>query len=189
MNKSGLFVMSGPSGAGKTTLVNLLLNKYKNNFCFSVSHTSRLPREGEKNGIDYFFISKDEFENGIKKDIYLEYATVHGNYYGTSKEQIDSYIKKGINCILDIDVQGAITLMNKKVNAIYIFIAPPSIEDLKKRLYSRSTDTNEVIEKRLKTAISELEKKDIYDYIIINDNLDRAFKELENIVLSGKSKK
>jgi len=180
--KGKLIVISGPSGAGKSTLLKMLLEKYKDKFRFSVSFTSRKPRIGEKDGEDYFFISQEEFEKNIKENIFLEWAVVHGNYYGTSKKYIEDIINSGFICILDIDVQGALNLMNKKIEALYIFISPPSIEILKERLLKRNTDTLETIERRIKNAENEMKYKDYYNHIVINDEIDRAFKELEDII-------
>jgi guanylate kinase len=183
LNKGILFVISGPSGAGKSSLIKEVLRRHKEKLGFSVSCTSRKIREGEKEGIDYFFISEDDFREKIDKDIFLEWAYVHGNYYGTSKEYIESIIIQGKNCILDIDVQGALILMDKKIEATYIFVAPPSIESLRKRLMQRGTDVRETIELRVKNAELELKFTNKYQYIVINDNFDRALSELENIIL------
>jgi len=184
IKKGRLIVISGPSGAGKSTLLKMLLEKYKGSLKFSVSFTSREPRVGEIDGQDYFFISQEQFEKDIKDDIFLEWAVVHGNYYGTSKKYIEDIINCGIDCILDIDVQGALNLMNKKIDALYIFIAPPSIEELKKRLLNRNTDTLETIEKRIKNAENEMKYKDYYNYVVVNDDLNEAFKKLERIVFN-----
>ena len=131
-----------------------------------------------------FFVAKEDFEEDIKKDLFLEYAVVHGNYYGTSKTFIENVIKSGKECLLDIDVQGGLNLMSRKIDAMYIFIAPPSFEVLKERLFNRSTDSEDVIEKRLKNAKFELEQKEKYDYIVINDELDRAYEELKKIIFN-----
>lgn len=181
-NNGRLIVISGPSGAGKSTLLKRLLEKYKDRLKFSVSFTSRRPRVGEKDGEDYFFVSQEQFEKDIKDNIFLEWAIVHGNYYGTSKKYIEDIINSGFDCILDIDVQGGLNLMNKKIDALYIFISPPSIDVLKERLLKRSTDTLETIEKRIKNAENEIKYKDYYQYIVINDDIDIAFKELEKII-------
>jgi len=183
LHKGRLLVVSGPSGVGKTTLIKMLLDKYKNDITFSVSHTSRGPRKGEMNGKDYIFVTKNEFKDGIKKDIFLEYAKVYENFYGTSKEQVEKVINSGKDCLLDIDVQGGISLMEKNIKAVYIFIAPPSLDVLKERLFKRSTDSVEVINKRLSVAEREIKQKDRYDYVIINENLDKAFTDLEKIYL------
>ncbi len=181
MKKGKIFIVSGPSGVGKTTLLKMLLEKYKDKLKFSVSDTSRPKRKGEINGVDYNFITKEEFENGIKNNNYLEYAVVHDNYYGTSKKQVENIINSNYDILLDIDVQGALTLMSKKVKAKYIFIAPPNIETLKERLLNRSTEPMEVIETRLNNAKIEIAQKDKYDHIIINDDLNRAFIQLEKL--------
>lgn len=180
--KARLIVVSGPSGVGKTTLLKRLLNEFNDNIVFSVSYTSRGQRINEINGVDYFFVTKEEFEDGIKNDLFLEYAVVYGNYYGTSKKFIKKCLDKGKECLLDIDVQGGLNLMSKKTDAIFIFIAPPSYEVLKERLTKRSTDSKEVIEKRLKNAKFELEQKEKYDYIVINDELEKAYQELKEII-------
>lgn len=181
-NKGRLIVITGPSGVGKTTLIKKLLNKYKDKIIFSVSYTSRDPRINEINGIDYFFISKEEFEKRIKKNKFLEYALVHKNYYGTDKQFVENIISKEKDCLLDIDVQGGLNLMSKNIKAIFIFIAPPSINTLKDRLLKRSTDSLEIIQNRIKDAERELKEKDKYQFIIINDNIDKAYDELESII-------
>ncbi len=182
MKKKGkIFVVSGPSGVGKTTLLKMLLENYKEKLKFSVSDTSRPPRKGEVNGTDYYFIHKNEFELGIKENNYLEYAIVHDNYYGTSKKRVEEIINSGTDILLDIDVQGALTLMSKKIKAKYIFISPPNLDTLRERLLKRSTDSMEIIEKRLNTAKKELEEKDKYDYIIINDDLNDSYLRLKNL--------
>ena len=183
MNKHGrLIVVSGPSGAGKSSLLKKLLTKYEGKILFSVSYTSREKRVGEEDGIDYNFVSKKEFEDKINDNIFLEWAIVHDNYYGTSNEYIYNIINRGIDCILDIDVQGGLNLMSKNIEAIYIFIAPPNIETLKERLIGRATDSIEIINKRVENAKRELLEKDKYQYIIINDNFDNAFDKLEKIL-------
>ncbi|OHD25179.1 MAG: guanylate kinase [Spirochaetes bacterium GWC1_27_15] len=180
-----LIIISGPSGVGKSTLLKKLLEKYNDKLCFSVSYTSRKSRVGEVHGVDYHFVSQEEFKKGIEQNVFIEWALVHDNYYGTSKHHIEEIINCGKICILDIDVQGAMNLMNNNVKAKYVFIAPPSIESLKERLLKRSTDSLAVIEKRIKNAEKELSLKDRYQYIVINDNFDNAFNQLENIIIRG----
>ena len=182
MKKGRLIVITGPSGVGKTTLLKKLLEEHKKEITFSVSFTSREPRFNEINGVDYFFITKEEFQKKIDEDKFLEYALVHGNFYGTSKEQVNKVVEDGKDCLLDIDVQGGLILMSKKTKAIYIFIAPPSLDTLRERLYHRSTDATEVIERRLKNAEKELREKDKYDFIVINDNFENAYKDLEKLI-------
>ncbi len=181
-NKGRLIVITGPSGVGKTTLIKKLLNKYKDRIIFSVSYTSREPRRNEINGLDYFFISKEEFEKRIKDNKFLEHALVHGNYYGTDKKFVEDIISTGKDCLLDIDVQGGLNLMSKNIEAIFIFIAPPSIKALKDRLLKRSTDSIEIIENRIKDAERELKEKDKYQYIIINENIEKTYNELKSII-------
>lgn len=186
MNKKGrLIVITGPSGVGKTTLIKKLLNEYKDKVYFSVSFTSRLPRDSEIDGVDYYFISKEEFKKRVKRNKFLEYALVHDNYYGTDKKLVEDTVFSGKDCLLDIDVQGGLNLMSKNIKAIYIFIAPPSIITLKKRLLKRYTDTYDVIEKRVINAEKEIKEKDNYQYIITNDNFNKAYKELKTILFKN----
>lgn len=181
--KGKLFVISGPSGAGKSSLIKELLKNNKDKLKFSVSYTSRKPREGEVDGVDYFFVSEETFKDNIKKGLFLEWACVHENYYGTLKSFIEDYIKEGKKCILDIDVQGALTLMSKNVEAEYIFVSPPSISVLKQRLLSRGTDVAETIDLRVKNAESEMKFKSRYQVVVVNDDFDTAYNELKNIIL------
>jgi guanylate kinase len=181
-----LVVVTGPSGVGKTSLIKKLLEEYKDEIKFSVSYTSRPARSTEYEGVDYFFISKEIFEADIKKDMFLEYAVVHDNYYGTSKSFVQNIIENGEDCLLDVDVQGGLSLMEKGLGELFVFIAPPTIDDLRKRLLARSTDAPEIIEKRVKNAEKELANKDKYDYIVINTDFDSAYKELTGIIFDSK---
>ncbi len=183
MEKGRLFIVSAPSGAGKSTLCSGVLNKFSQ-LQYSISHTTRSSRKGEVHGKDYYFISKEEFIDKIKADFWAEWAEVHGNYYGTSSEFIREKLANGFDILLDVDVQGAEQILEKKdgIDTITVFIMPPSMEILKKRLISRDTDSSEVINKRLKNAEKEILKKDLYDHIIINDDLSEAVKQFENII-------
>jgi guanylate kinase len=180
-----LFVISAPSGAGKTTLCGKLL-KEVSNLKLSVSYTTRQPRQGEQNDVDYTFISRQEFMDMIDKGDFAEWATVHGNLYGTSLKRLKGLNKKGYDIILDIDTRGAIQLKNSYENAVYIFILPPSMQVLEERLVNRGTDSREVIERRLDNARDEISYYQEYDYILVNDDIDRAYRELESIVLSSR---
>jgi guanylate kinase len=176
--KGAILIISGPSGCGKSTL---LKEVYKNidNYYFSISTTTRAPRVGEVNGVDYFFVSKEEFEEDIKNNDFLEYAKVHDNYYGTSLKPINKALEEGKLIIFDIDVQGH-EIVRNKINALVtsVFITTPSLNVLEERLNSRNTDSLEIIEKRIKNAKAEVEFFQDYDYLIINDDLQTAAKEL-----------
>lgn len=184
--KGSFIVVSAPSGAGKTTLCQKLLAKYSN-LSYSISYTTRAPRQGEENGRDYFFISRQDFEQMISKGDFLEYAQVHGNLYGTAFSQIVNALDAGRDILLDIDVQGAIELRKRlkddasKLAGAFIFVTAPSFKELRARLECRGSEKEEVIALRLKNAEKEVQAFKYYDYIIINDNLDVAFAELETV--------
>ena len=185
-SKGRLYIISSPSGAGKTTLCNMLMKKYPA-IQYSISYTTRAPRGNEQNGKEYFFIDEDKFKTMISEEIFLEWAQVHGNYYGTSKQQIENALNNGTDIILDIDPQGAMQLKEKTKNlATYIFITAPSIGELKSRLIKRGTDKDEHIALRIENAKKEVEYFKNYDYLIINDASDTAFEQLENIYLAEK---
>ncbi len=192
MNKK-LFVISGCSGVGKGTVINKFMERNKD-FILSVSCTTRKPREGEFDGINYFFISKDEFEKNIKEDKFLEYARYADNYYGTKKKYIHEKFEQGFNIILEIETQGALQVKEKMPEAVLIFIAPPGVNvcsgdisgglrELEKRLRGRHTEDEATIQKRLSQAKTELERSKQYDYIVINDDIERAVEEIERIVV------
>lgn len=183
INKGKLFVVSAPSGAGKTTLCNKLLQQYRN-ISYSISYTTRAPRFDEKDGKDYFFIDKRKFDEMISNDEFLEWAEVHGNYYGTSKKFIFDTINNGKDVILDIDPQGARQLRVKLKCGVYIFIVAPSIKDLKKRLIDRRTETMDMIELRIANAKKEIAYFKEYDYIIVNKDIGSSYKELESIYIA-----
>jgi len=175
--KGRLFIISAPSGAGKSTLCQKL-RQYYPEIQYSVSFTTRQPRKNESNGIDYNFISRQDFEEGIQENRWAEWACVHDNYYGTSRELIESYLETGKDVLLEIDVQGMKQMIEKFPDAITIFIKPPSMDILKERLESRGTDAPDVIKKRLTNARKEMAFENIYQYRIINDDLQTASKEL-----------
>ena len=176
--KGAILILSGPSGCGKSTL---LKEVYKDidDYYFSISTTTRAPRVGEVNGVDYLFVTKEEFEADIKNGDFLEYAKVHDNYYGTSLKPINKALEEGKLVIFDIDVQGH-EIVRSKLNSIVtsVFITTPSLEVLETRLNSRNTDSVEIIEKRIKNAKGEVEYFQDYDYLIINDDLQTAAKQL-----------
>ena len=179
--KGAILIISGPSGCGKSTL---LKEVYKDitDYYFSISTTTRAPRVGEVNGVDYFFVTKEEFEADIKNGDFLEYAKVHDNYYGTSLKPINKALDEGKLVIFDIDVQGH-EIVRSKLDSIVtsVFITTPSLEILETRLNSRNTDSTEIIEKRIKNAKGEVEYFQDYDYLIINDDLEVAAKQLVSI--------
>ncbi len=175
--KGKLFVVSAPSGAGKTTLVRQVLKQFEN-LSYSVSHTTRAPRANEAEGLDYFFISVAEFKEKIAKGLWLEWAKVHDNYYGTSRAFVEETLQKGKSLILDIDVQGAKQIMASRLNPVSIFIMAPSFDVLYQRLVNRATDSIAVIEKRLENAKVEVSQKDLYHYVVVNDDLETALEEL-----------
>jgi len=173
-------VFAGPSGVGKGTLIELLSKRFPH-FGFSVSHTTRPPREGEQDGVHYNFTTVEAIEKEIAEDKFLEYANVHGKYYGTSVEAVESVRRTGKICILDIDVQGVRNVKKSSVDAKYVFIAPPSMEELEKRLRGRATDKEESILTRLANAQGELDygmASGNFDLVLTNDNLDKTFQAL-----------
>ena len=179
--KPQLIVLSSPSGGGKTTICRTLAAE-NNNFRISVSATTRKPRSDEKEGIHYHFISNDEFQKSIDHNDFLEYEIVHGNYYGTLKQQVDSLLEAGFSVIFDIDVYGALKVKKQYPQSILIFIRPPSLEELKHRLKMRKSDSEEEIQKRLQRLPEEYEQAQFFDYDITNDNLDHTVKEILKII-------
>ncbi|OGT99487.1 MAG: guanylate kinase [Geobacteraceae bacterium GWC2_48_7] len=188
MKREGLIlILSAPSGAGKTTLCRELLKKYPD-LKESISYTTRLPREGEVHGEDYFFTSREEFNSMVDQDAFAEWAEVHGNLYGTALKTLVDARKNGIDLVLDIDCQGAMKLKEHLEGGVYIFIMPPSMAELRRRLENRSSDTQDVIERRIIRAAQEIREARWYDYIIINEDLSTAFDELSAIVLANNRK-
>lgn len=180
MNKK-LFVISGSSGVGKGTVIGGFL-KRNPQFTLSISCTTRKMRPGEVDGVNYFFLSKDEFKDCIENNKFLEWAEFAGNYYGTKQKYIHQCLEEGKNLILEIDTQGAIQVKQKMPEAVLIFIAPPSFEILEKRLRGRHTEDEETIQKRLEAVKKELERAENFDYKVINDDVDRAIQNLEDII-------
>ncbi|MCD6213778.1 MAG: guanylate kinase, partial [Candidatus Desulfofervidus sp.] len=185
--KGDIFVISAPSGTGKTTLVRLLLSRFPT-LSFSISYTTRLPRPGEVDGQHYFFVSEKEFKRSIARGEMLEWAKVYGHYYGTPLHFVKEKIAAGKDVILDIDIQGAQEVKKKIPEAILIFIIPPSWEELQRRITNRSTDSLEVIKKRLKAARKEIKVARDFDYIVINDILENALQELTSIIQATKAR-
>lgn len=184
--KGEVFIISAPAGGGKTTITSLLLKEIPN-LTRVITCTTRKPREGEKDGVDYIFLSKEEFENWIKEGKLLEYAVVHGNYYGTPKEEVEKLLKEGKDVILVIDVQGMRQVKGKIKPLTTIFIIPPSIDELINRMKKRG-DSEEEINKRLNTAKQEFKHWKEYDYIVINDILEEAKEKIKNIILAHRNK-
>ncbi len=179
--KGKLFVITAPSGAGKTTIRNYLLKNHPDLY-FSVSATTRQPRPGEIIHKDYHFMTPEEYDKHLEKGNFLENAEVFGNYYGTLKQPIVDRLEKGINVLLDVDTKGARQVKEKIPEAVLIFIEPPSMEELERRLRSRGTECEEVICKRLREAEFEMAQRDFFDYRVVNDVLETAQKEIENIL-------
>ena len=186
-NKGQLIVISAPSGAGKTSIIKNVIKKLNDEnrkSKFSVSHTTRLPREGDIDGSDYFFVSNEIFDELYEAGNFIETAEVHDYKYGTSKDFIDENIKQGVNVFLEIDVQGFQKLRNRNIEFRSMFILPPSIEELRKRIQKRGLDSEDVIEKRMKNALKELGEAEKYDYLVINDVFEQAIEELLEIVIN-----
>lgn len=178
-----LFIISGPSGAGKGTLRKLLFERIPD-LIFSISCTTRSPREGELDGVDYHFIDEVSFRRMIARGKFLEWAKVHDNYYGTLREDVERELCAGKNVILEIDVQGAHQVKMNCPDAIMIFVAPPSIPELEKRLRKRGTEEETVLQVRLQNAIAEMDDSYCFDHLIVNDEVARAVNELENVIHS-----
>lgn len=182
--KGILIVVSGFSGAGKGTLMKRLMEKYKETYALSISATTRQPREGEADGREYFFKTKEEFEKMIAKDELIEYASYVGNYYGTPRAYVEKQRDAGKDVILEIEIQGALKVKKAFPDALLLFVVPPSAEELKKRLVGRGTESMEVIESRLKRAVEESAGMEKYDYLVVNDDLDICVEQMHNIIRS-----
>ena len=180
MGKGKLLVLSGPSGAGKRTVVAKLMER-RNDVCFSVSATTRAPRPGEQDGVNYFFVSREQFEEMVRTGAMLEHAEYVGNCYGTPRAYVEQRLEEGYNVILDIEVQGARQVKAAAPEAVLVFLIPPTLEELERRLRSRGTESDEVIRGRLERAKEEC-RSDFYRYIVVNDDADTAAKELDAII-------
>ena len=184
MNKKGiLIVISGPSGAGKGTICKELLEK-EDNLYLSVSATTRKPREGEVHGVNYYFLEKEDFMKRVENEEFLEWAEVHGNCYGTPKFNVEELINEGKNVILEIDVQGALNVKKNCEDGVFIFVLPPSMEELKRRIIKRGSETPESLITRFKNAYEEINFISKYNYAVVNDDLEEAVKKVQNIILA-----
>ncbi len=181
MDRGIPFIISGPSGAGKTTLYKLALENIPN-VRHSISYTTRPPRTGDVTGLDYNFVTEDEFKTMVSANLFIEHAHIHGNQYGTARADLEALLASGSHVLLEIDVQGAQSMRLALDSGVYIFIAPPSIEACGQRLSSRGKDSAEVIERRLQAAVEEISHAPAYDYIIINESIEDAFERLKAII-------
>ena len=183
MTKRGLLiVLSGPSGVGKGTVRAAIFSKGEQKFVYSISATTRKPRTGETDGVDYFIKTREEFEQMIQNKQLLEYAEYVGNYYGTPLEYVENTLATGKDVFLEIDVQGAIQVRELMPEGVFIFLTPPDLNELESRIVNRGTDSDEVIAKRMKTAREELELMKYYDYSVVNDTVDNAVQKIEAII-------
>lgn len=186
MAKGTLFIVSAPSGAGKSSLIDALLKRFNtdDSMRLSISHTTRPPRPNEENHVNYHFVALDEFKKLIARNAFFEHAMVFDNYYGTSKEEVLGWLDEGKDVLFDIDWQGARKIKEQAPDAVKIFILPPSLPELHRRLVRRGQDLPEIIQKRMSKALSEISHYTEYDYVIINDNFDQSLVQLRSIILS-----
>lgn len=188
MKRTGiLIVVSGFSGAGKGTLMKRLLERY-DNYALSISMTTRLPRPGEEHGKHYFFVDRNEFEKHIEDDGFIEYADYCGNYYGTPRAYVEKCLGEGRDVILEIEIQGALKIKNKFPDAVLVFVTPPDAGELQRRLTGRGTETEDVIRKRLSRAVEEAQGVENYDYIVVNDELEKCVEDIHAIVIASHCK-
>ena len=188
MEQGIVFIVSAPSGTGKTTLCRMAVDFFPD-LRHSISYTTRKPRPGERDGVDYRFVDEATFEGMVADGEFIEHAEVHGKKYGTSTKDLQGLLSSGLDVILDIDVQGAEKIRERLREGVFIFILPPSIEECEKRLRRRNKDSAEEIKKRLNKALEEIRRVENYDYIIINDDLDSAFERLKSIIIAERAKK
>jgi len=188
MNVTGeLYILSAPSGCGKTTILKQVMANIPG-LVFSVSHTTRKPRSGEENGVAYHFVTKEAFSKMRDENSFIEWAEVHGNYYGTSRHAVAKQLQRGQDVFLDIDVQGAAIISNDpEFSPISIFVAPPSLDELERRLRGRGTDSDETIHLRLKNAAEEMAAANQYQYLLVNDSLDNAVLVMQSIIIARRS--
>lgn len=186
MNKGTLYVFTGPSGAGKGTLLSRLMAEDDRLF-YSISATTRAPRSGETDGVQYYFLTRADFERKIAQNAFLEHARYVDNYYGTLESPVNEKLAEGYDVILEIEVQGAMQVHQKRPDAVMVFIAPPSFEELAARLRGRGTEDEEKVRKRLETAKEELKSRDRFDYVVVNDEIDRAVRELQGILAARRT--
>ena len=179
--KGILIVISGFSGAGKGTLVRALLKKY-DEYVLSISMTTRTPRQGEQEGVEYFFTDREHFEETVERDGLVEYAQYCGNYYGTPKAYVEEQLAAGRNVILEIEIQGALKVKKKYPECLLIFVTPPNVEELERRLVGRGTESREIIKKRMSRAVEDSEGVEAYDYIVVNDRLEECVEEIHYLV-------
>ncbi|KDR94024.1 guanylate kinase [Peptoclostridium litorale DSM 5388] len=188
MNKKGiLIVICGPSGVGKGTICKKFLTK-NTDIKLSISATTRSPRAGEEHGVSYYFLDAQKFEDMIEKDEFLEYARVYDNGYGTPKKAVFENLEKGEDVLLEIDIQGAMQVKEKYPDGVFIFILPPSLEELKNRIVKRGSETEESFKKRFGSAFSEISKIENFDYYLVNNDLDKAVGQLESIIMAEKNR-
>lgn len=187
MQKGLLVVISGASGTGKGTVCKKLLAENPNIF-YSISATTRKPRTGELDGREYYFITVDEFKNWISEEKFLEYAEVYGNFYGTPVHKIEERLKRGEDVILEIDIQGALNVMKKRPDGVYIFLLPPSLEELKNRITGRGSESPETFSRRFQAAANEIETGKKYQYAVVNDTVEAAVKKIQTILAAERCK-
>ena len=185
-NTGQIIVISAPSGAGKGTIIKKLLENNSKDRWLSVSATSRKPREGEKEGVNYYYLTEEEFKKKVDEDYFLEYTNYAGNYYGTPREYIKKKVNKGIDVFLEIEIEGANNIKKLIPEALFIFIMPPSLKELVKRLKGRGTETNEKIIKRFNAAYKEVNEVTKYNYVVVNDEIDTAVDKIEAIIKAEK---
>ena len=186
--KGMLLVISGPSGTGKGTLIKLLMEQDPS-LVFSVSATTRAPREGEIDGVHYHFVSDEKYDQLVAEGAFVEYANVHGKRYGTLRSEVYGRLEKGENVVLDIDVQGALNVIANEKEKVSIFLLPPSYKELRRRLEGRGTESAETVEGRMAKAAREISRKDRYEYIVVNDNFDEALSQVRAIISAEKHKR